>query len=245
MKVLFVGTGEAFDARLPNTSVLVESDKLCLMVDCGFSVPRSFWANVTSPEVPHALYVTHLHADHYMGLPALVMRMHEEGRKTPLTILASRDRFDRLWSTVDLGYPGFARKLCFDLVHYEVPQPGAGSWNGLDIRTALTVHGAPNYAVRFDFPEGGSLMVSGDGEITPESAELFSGCSLVVHEAYRMSEHSPGHSSVKEVLDRAAAADPPPEMVALVHTSRSEDKSRLHEFGQRFFVPAPGTVLSI
>lgn len=244
MKVLFVGTGEAFDDKLPNTSILVESGGTVVLVDCGFSAAQALWSSVRNPDAIDALYVTHLHADHCFGIPALIVRLNADGRTKPLVLLGSKMKFEHILATVESAYPGLMPKLGFKLTHLAVPEGGSTTWRDIAITTALTVHAAPNHAVRFDFPAGRSLMVSGDGEVTPESAAMFAGCTVVSHEAYRMTEHMPGHSSVRQVLETAAAAVPPPRMVALVHCAREEDRCRFHEFEVPFVVPGPGTLLS-
>jgi ribonuclease Z len=244
MQVHFLGTGEAFDDHLPNTSVLLQSPAMRILVDCGFTVPPRFWQAMPLAHSLDALYLTHLHGDHCFGLPALLVRMHEQGRKNALDVLATPERLDAIRNLLDTAYAGFAAKLRFELRLAPIPLPGVGNWKDVRVWTAPTVHGSPNFAVRFDFPGGESVMVSGDGEVTPESAELMAGCDLVVHEAYRMADHTPGHSSVREVLEAVRATEPPPGQVALVHTNRKE-REHLSEMWGDFLVPTPGTIYAL
>lgn len=242
MKVTFLGTGEAFDPELPNSSVVIECGGVAVLVDCGYSVPQQYFRLFGDPNLIDAFYLTHIHADHSFGIPALLMWMWEEGRTRPLKLLARQDRVELLLGFADRGYPGASRRLTFPLEPVVLPDEGAADWEGITVSTAKTLHGAENLAVRFDFPEGTSVMVSGDGEITPASAALFNQCSLVVHESYRLEEHTPGHSSVKEVLETAAAQGA--ELVALVHTSRKE-RAGLPTAGNNYLVPSPGAVLEL
>lgn len=243
MQVYFLGTGEAFDHELPNTSVLIRSEAGSILVDCGFTAAAAYWRTKPEADDLDSLYITHLHGDHYFGLPALLLRMHEEGRTRALDVLASADRLASIRQVVESAYPGYSSKLAYELRLQPIPLPGQGCWRGVQVTTAPTVHGVKNYSARFDFSDGKSVMVSGDGEITPESAALFAGCDLVSHEAFRLTDHTAGHSSVKEVLATATAASPPPKRVALVHTSRTE-RHRLFEMDGKFLVPKPGTILS-
>jgi ribonuclease Z len=244
MHVLFLGTGEAFDHELPNSSFLLVADAGALLVDCGFTAAAAYWRSGFEADHLDAVYLTHLHGDHYFGLPALLVRMHEEGRTRPLDLLTTPHRRETVLQVLDRAYAGFAARLQFELRLVPMALPGVASWRGVTVKTAATVHGVKNYAARFEFPEGVSVMVSGDGEITPDSAALFAGCDLVIHEAFRLTEHTPGHSSVKEVLATAAAASPPPSRVALIHTSRGE-RHRLTEMTGDFLVPRPGTIISL
>lgn len=242
MKVLFLGTGEAFDPVLPNNSAVVISKEANIMVDCGYNIPQQYFNLLGDPEFIDGLYLTHLHADHCFGLPALLVWMLEEGRSKPLHLLGPKDRLAEMMTFVDKGYPGASSKLTFPLVPVELDEDKAVRHGGLEIRIARTVHGAPNHAVRFDSPAGTSVMLSGDGEVTEASAELFQNCSLVAHEAYRVTEHTRGHSSVREVLDTALKAGT--ENVALVHTCRSE-KGLLKSLDGPFIVPAPGSIVQV
>ncbi len=242
MKVTFLGTGEAFDPELPNTSVVIESETATILVDCGYSVPQQYFKLIRDPNLIDAFYLTHIHADHSFGIPALLMWMWEEGRTKPLKLLTKQNRVDLLLGFADRGYPSASSRLTFPLEPVVLADAGPTDWDGTTVRTATTLHGAENLAVRLEFAEGTSVMVSGDGEITPASAALFDQCSLVIHESYRIDDHTPGHSSVKEVLETAAARNP--DQVALVHTCRKE-KHLLPPNSSSAIVPAPGTILDI
>ena len=43
LRVEVLGCGEAFDETLPNTSLLVNTGALKMLLDCGYSVPQRFW----------------------------------------------------------------------------------------------------------------------------------------------------------------------------------------------------------
>jgi ribonuclease Z len=243
MQVYFLGTGDAFDNHLPNTSLLIRSEQGTILVDCGFTAAAAYWRQGWKAEDLDALYITHLHGDHYFGLPALLLRMHEDGRTRPLDVLTSPNRLATIQQVIEQAYAGYSTKLSYELRLSPLPLPGKGTWADVAITTAPTIHGVENYSVRFDFPDGKSVMVSGDGEITPASAPLFAGCDLVIHEAFRLTDHTPGHSSVREVLLTAAAASPPPARIALVHTSRTE-RHQLRDMDGDFLVPRPGSCIS-
>ena len=50
MRVTFAGVGEAFDEKLPNTSLLVETDGgSSVLLDCGFTASCVFWTMAEKP----------------------------------------------------------------------------------------------------------------------------------------------------------------------------------------------------
>ena len=241
MNVLFLGTGEAFDPELPNTSVLIRCGRKAILVDCGFSAAPEFFRQVSDADELQALYLTHMHADHCFGLPALLVWLHEQGRTRPLSLLLCEDRVPAVTTLLERAYPGAAAKLGFPLEFVSVSGDGHTVWQDVELQTARTIHGVPNYAVRFQFPSGRTVMVSGDGEITEASGALLQDADLAIHESYTIDEYRPGHSSVAEVLEMAARKTP--KRVALVHTSRRQ-RNRLAECSGNFFVPRPGTMIN-
>src|SRR3954447_14844935 len=87
MRVQILGCGEAFDENLTNTSLLVECGET-LLFDCGYSAPAPIWRSVPDHSQISLIYISHPHADHYFGLPALLARMWEEKRTKPLVIVS-------------------------------------------------------------------------------------------------------------------------------------------------------------
>ncbi len=242
MQITFLGVGEAFDPTLPNTSTLVQSGGQTLLVDCGFSAAQSFFQHVGDPNRLDGLYLTHLHADHCFGLPGLLTWMASEGRTKPLEILGPAERRETVLALLDRGYPGVRGKLPYPVVLCDVPLGGTGSWRDWSIDTAPTLHPVPNHAIRVGVPGGKSLMISGDGEMTPESRALASRVNLLVHEAYRPAEYRSGHSTVHDVVQLGKQAGVG--AIALVHVERSK-RREVESNAEGCLVPAPGCVLGI
>ncbi|NUN15843.1 MAG: ribonuclease Z, partial [Myxococcales bacterium] len=114
-KLTFIGTGEAFDPELPNTSVLYTGSKN-ILVDCGFSVPHAFWRITHDPNLLDAIYITHIHADHTFGLPALLLWMRIAGRTRPLRIFGGSGVGTWLSRLLALAYPGaYEPNKCFPI----------------------------------------------------------------------------------------------------------------------------------
>lgn len=197
VRATFVGTGEAFDERLPNTSVLIES-KINLLLDCGYSVPRSLWSLNSGKDFIDAIYITHFHADHYFGLAPVITRMWESGRTKKLTMIGQKDLRKRLGRIMELGYPGFLDRLKFRMAFKKASK--RFRIGDLSIRTVETQHSIKNMALKVSDGKN-SLSYSGDGVPTEESCSLYESSDVLIHDAFLLDKTIPGvHPCVRDIL---------------------------------------------
>jgi ribonuclease Z len=246
ISVSFVGTGEAFDAELPNTSVLFRGSQTWLL-DCGYAVPHALWRISQDPNLIDAVYLSHTHADHTFGLPALLLRMREDGRSRPLRIVAEPGLRARLSSVLELAYPGsFAPDKGFELEWVELVAGSATDVGGLAVRTARSAHSVPNMSIRIE-DQAKVLCFSGDGAPSTATLELYSGCDLLVHECYFAAEPRKGHAAALPLL--RAAVERNISTLCLVHLGRHE-KVAIHAAvagvtTPRVLIPTPGDELRL
>ena len=127
MDITFLGVGEAFDENLANTSILVrtehEGKPITLLLDCGYSVPPRFWQLGIPADFLDGIWISHFHADHAFGIPALLVRFWEEKRTKELYILGQKGIEDFVLRCLELAYPKFFSRLNFALRFAEV-EPG-------------------------------------------------------------------------------------------------------------------------
>ena len=222
MEILFLGVGEACDPAYLNTSLLVrpEGAKACTaMLDCGFTVPHRYFLGCGDAEQLEALWISHFHGDHFFGVPLLLLRFWEMGRRQPLRVLGPAGVADRVTAAMNLAYPGLLERLTFPLEFSVVADNEWVEAAGMRWRGAPCEHAQEARAVRLD--DGGvSLFYSGDGRPTPASAALARGCACVVHEAFNFAGETVGHGSVSGGIDFARQAGAG--LLALVHVQREE-----------------------
>ena len=72
MKITFLGVGEGFDEDHTHTCMLVEAAGRRMLVDCGATAPPSVWHKSKRPDYLDGIFISHFHADHVFGLPALI-----------------------------------------------------------------------------------------------------------------------------------------------------------------------------
>jgi ribonuclease BN (tRNA processing enzyme) len=242
----FIGTGEAFDAELPNTSVLFSGSQTWLL-DCGYSVPHALWRKSQDPDLLDTVYLSHLHADHTFGLPALLMRMREDGRSRALRIVAEASLRARLGSMLELAYPGsFAPSKCFPIEWLELGADGEHEIGGLRVRCARSAHSLPNMSLRIE-DQGKVVCFSGDGAPSSATLQLYEGSDLLVHECYFPSEAKKGHAAALPLV--RAAAERHVATLCLVHLGRHE-KLEIHaavadSTTPRVLIPEPGDELCL
>jgi ribonuclease Z len=240
-ELVFIGTGEAFDPDLPNTSLLYRGSST-LLLDCGYSVPAAFWREVRDPELLDGVYLSHRHADHSFGLPGLLYWMKFGGRTRPIALLGGPELAPWVSELLDFAYPGSFGEGFFPLQRLPI-HPGVTTiWGALELRVALSQHGATNASLCIN-DHGLRVCYSGDGGPTPTTRELYRGARLLVHECFAPSHAEMGHADAATVLTMADELGV--ETLALVHVGR-EYKRLVREFIRvqgtrcRVILPQPG-----
>jgi ribonuclease Z len=110
IEIFFAGTGGSVPTArrgLPATLIRAGGDRL--LIDCGEGTQRQLLRSVGLPDLD-AIFITHFHADHWLGLPGMVKTFDLRGREKPLTIYGPpglKRIFDALAPIVigRLGYP--------------------------------------------------------------------------------------------------------------------------------------------
>jgi ribonuclease BN (tRNA processing enzyme) len=242
MKVIFLGVGEACDEALPNNSHLILSDTIFLL-DCGYSAAVQLWRYNPDPSFLDAIYITHRHADHYFGIPALLVRMWEEKRTKPLTIICQRGLKNLTQELIEYGYQGLFNKLAFPIDFREVDEHQSITLNELKLGFATTRHSVKNLAIRVSDGEN-TICYSGDGMFNEETEELYKGADLVIHETYLSHQQTPGHASVDDVIDMAKRNHI--KCLALTHLQRTLRKrlktyleSKISQEKLKIIIPEP------
>jgi ribonuclease Z len=87
VKITFIGTssGKTSLNRF-HSSLLFSSDKYNLLVDAGDGISRALMSNGINFNSLSSILFTHLHPDHFSGLPALIVQMKMMNRNEPLDI---------------------------------------------------------------------------------------------------------------------------------------------------------------
>lgn len=100
MKVTVLGSGSAFSSpERHNSCYLIEAGDSKFLLDCGSDAMRGLQsANVDLFSI-QKIFITHMHADHCGGLPAVLTAMHVLERKDPIEVFVpfSQHDFVKVW----------------------------------------------------------------------------------------------------------------------------------------------------
>jgi ribonuclease Z len=87
LSVVFLGTGGSVPtARRATACILARVGGVRLLFDCGEGSQRQMHRSVGLVQLDE-IYITHYHADHYLGVPGLLKTYDLQGRERPLRIV--------------------------------------------------------------------------------------------------------------------------------------------------------------
>lgn len=253
MRVTFLGVGEACDPLNPNTSILLEcsTNNSChILLDCGFTSPHQYFKDNQDPDKLDALWISHFHGDHFFGVPLLFLRFWEMGRKQPLIITGQKGIQKKISQVMELAYPGFMRKMQYDLDFVEIEPDEKRCVAGVEWQTAVNEHSQRSLSVRLDM-EGKSIFYSGDGHPTQDTEKLAKSCDLIIHESFWTDGNAYGHGSIQTSIEFAKKTGA--NHLALVHLSHIVRKNKSKEImkimanekGLNILLPEPGFAMSL
>jgi ribonuclease BN (tRNA processing enzyme) len=185
----FVGSGYAFGTggRLQTCLHLSGADA-AVLIDCGTSSLIGMKRHGVDPGEVGVVLLSHLHGDHFGGLPFLILDAQFSRRARPLLIAGPRGVRARVEAAMEVFFPGstsIQRKFSVEFV--ELVEGQAVRVGPATVTACPVVHasGAPPLALRVEY--GGRIIAySGDTEWTDSLIDAARGADLFVCEAYTL-----------------------------------------------------------
>ncbi len=107
LEIIMLGTGGSMPTENRNLpAIAVRYQGWVLMFDCGEDVQRQIDRVSLGTNKKMAIFVSHMHADHILGLPGLLLRFSLLGRIKPLNVYGPKELIDYVkvnQSTINLG----------------------------------------------------------------------------------------------------------------------------------------------
>jgi ribonuclease BN (tRNA processing enzyme) len=199
MRLTVVGSGDAFGSggRF-NTCFWLETAKGTLTVDFGASALPALKALQLDLNRIDGIVLSHLHGDHFGGLPFLLLdAQFLSRRERPLAIAGPPGTRERLDAALEVFFPKSSRnKWRFPWSVQEIAVGVKTEVLGYEVLTVEVIHqsGAPSTAVRISDGEK-TFAYSGDTEWTDALLPIAANADLFMCECYGYEGAMTGHLS--------------------------------------------------
>lgn len=207
VRVTVLGSGDAFGSggRL-HSGYLVEAGDHTFLVDCGPSVLQGLKrACIDTARIDFVL-LTHLHGDHFGGVPFLLLEyVYENPRTRPLEIVGPPGTEQRCRGLYEALYQRIAREPSPYPVRYRELQPAPVTHESVRIAPFVVPHAEELtcFGYRLDV-DGRSMLFSGDTGWTEELVARSQGVDLFICECTTYETQLDLHLSYPEIARRAA-----------------------------------------
>jgi ribonuclease BN (tRNA processing enzyme) len=188
VNVRFLGSGDAFGSggRF-QTCIYVRCEATHLLIDCGTSSLVAMKRFGVDPSLVDTILLSHLHGDHFGGLPFFIMdAQFVSRRRKPLVVAGPPGLEARIFEAMEVLYPGSSQtQREFVLKFVELSEETAITVASLVVTPYSVVHpsGAPAYALRV-VCEDKIIAYSGDTEWTDALIRAAHGADLFVCECF-------------------------------------------------------------
>jgi ribonuclease BN (tRNA processing enzyme) len=248
-QVVLLGTGNPpADPDRSGPATAVVANGVPYLVDFGAGVVRRAKSAAVDKGIAalepvnlRVAFVTHLHSDHTVGYPDLILTPWVIGRRVPLEVYGPsgiRMMTEHVLEAYRADFEARAR----DRGLYKVGAfPEGHAVNAHEIRAGVvykdanvtvtafaTKHAMESYGYRFDTPDR-SIVISGDTNPTDATIEACRGCDVLVHEVLTLewlakrpdfqgyaAQH---HTTTAQLIELASKARP--RLLILYHASLS------------------------
>jgi len=206
MRLTIVGSGDAFGSggRF-NTCFWLETAKATLLVDCGASSLVALKAHGLDHARVDGIVLSHLHGDHFGGLPFLLLdAQFLTRRERPLLIAGppgTRARLDVALETLFSSSTSNKWRFAWEVMEIEVGRPTDVLGHSVTSTEVVHYSGAPSTALRLS--DGQNLFAySGDTEWVDALVAVADGADLFIVECYGYSGRLSGHLTWKVLETR-------------------------------------------
>ena len=152
------------------------------------------------------------------------MRMWEEGRTKPITIICQKELVEFFEGFTDMAYKGFSEKFKFKINFIGAKAGNIINFQDLELLFAPTIHSIENLAISISDSKN-KICYSGDGQFTKETEELYKNSDLLIQETYLYDQVKLGHACIKDTILMAESQNI--KCLALTHMQRDFRKNEL------------------
>lgn len=196
-EILFLGSGDAFGSggRLQSCFLLTHASGQ-LLIDCGASCLIGMERCGINPNGISVILISHLHGDHYGGIPFLINGSQLIYKRTePLLIIGPPGIRELLPRAMEVFFPGSSRvQRKFSLEIAEFTDRTAKDIGGVKVTPFLNLHPQvdSSFALRIEC-DGKIIGYSSDSEWLDSLYDTARDADLFIAEAYFYEKKAKGH----------------------------------------------------
>jgi ribonuclease BN (tRNA processing enzyme) len=181
-----LGTGDAFASfGRSQAGYLIDAPGGRLLMEAGPGLLPALKSRSIPTDSFDFLLISHLHGDHFAGLPFLILEyMWETQRKKVLTIAGPAKLEERTWQLTRTMFPNFELEKIKHKLKFIVLEPGHSARLGkFQVRAIRSPHTKPDISLSFRVNAGDkSIVFSGDSGWNDELVKLSDGADLFLCE---------------------------------------------------------------
>ncbi len=221
-KIFMLGTGAAIPMKRMLPCICLKIDSDLYVFDMGEGCQRTMLELGLSPVKIKAIFLTHLHGDHYLGIFGLLQTMHLMNRQKELLIIGPGRLSGIINAYASSGLLNIDFPLYFEPLHEGLVYRD----EKLDVTAFLVNHIPSSYGFVIITRNNRKIVYTGDTRPCKSIAENAVNADVLIHEATFTSDmaceaHEQGHSTA---LDAAAAAsEAGAKLLVLTHISARYD----------------------
>ena len=209
VRIQFLGTGNAFaDGGRSQACIHLEATGASLLLDCGGSSLPAI-KRALDPATIQAIAISHLHGDHFGGVPYFLMEQYFAGRKAPLAIGGPRELQQRATRAGEALYKDFFGTATIDYgLSFVTLRETPIMLGGAEVSAHPVKHIAESdpHGLRVKI-DGKLIAYSGDARWSDELVAVAKGADLFICESTNFSKSDAAHLSHKDLIANRAQLD--------------------------------------
>ncbi|MCX5908874.1 MAG: MBL fold metallo-hydrolase [Deltaproteobacteria bacterium] len=212
VEIQFLGSGVVLgDGGRFQICFHVNTGECRFLIDCGTSSLIAMRRFGVDPGQIDIILLSHLHGDHFGGIPFLILDAQFSRRTRPLIIAGPPGLKRRIVDAMEVFFPGSSQvpqKFIIEYIEYQDRRPvPLGVVKAIPF-TVIHPSGAPSYALRVE-TQGKVITYSGDTEWTQALVEAARGADIFICEAYMFEKKVKYHLDYRTLMAHRKELDSP------------------------------------
>ncbi len=182
----------------------MQSANLQILFDCGATSLVGLKKNQLEPAHLDFILISHLHGDHFGGLPFLLLDLFHGNRTKTLTIIGPKGIEEKTFALLELLYPSVETDLDLSLILFkEYQENRLLETDFFKLQVFPVIHSVPS------LPHGLKLFIddkiiafSGDTEWTDTLIELSKAADLFICECNFYEKERKGHLNYTKIIQK-------------------------------------------